>query len=389
MRSSQKSQSDLQADKTWQFPGSPQPPSWEWSFGQLVSRYDWLQALDGCLQDALWHAEGDVLTHLGLVMDALVAMHAWRELPAEAREMVFAATLMHDIGKPSCTREEDGRIRSPGHSSKGARMARQILSQPEFGPTPFEIREQIVNLVRFHGLPGNFLEKPQPERAVIRASMTTPLNWLAILATADAQGRRTEQPDDMPQRVEMFADFANEWDCFQRPRKFSSPHNRFEYFRREDAHPTLELYDDCQFEVVMMSGLPAAGKSHWVDKHRGELPVISLDEVREELDIDPAENQGTVFVTARERARVLMRKQQSFIWNATNTTRMLRDQLISLFRDYHARIRIVYCEASWEEICRRNAQRSRPVPQPVIDKLFNRLDVPTLIEAHEVEIFLS
>lgn len=375
--------------KTWHFPGCPQPPDWDWDYVQLVERFDWLQALDGCPQDPLWHAEGDVLTHLGMVMDALVHSPAWRKLEPDEREIVFVATLMHDIGKPSCTREEAGHIRSPGHSLKGARMARRILAQADFGPTPFEVREQIVNLVRFHGLPANFLDKPQPERAIIRASMTTRLDWLAILAAADAQGRRTKQPDDMPQRVEMFAEFAQEWECLQQPREFASAHSRFEYFRREDAHPTLQLYDDCRFEVVMMSGLPAAGKSTWVENHHRGWPIISLDDVREELDIDPDENQGTVFVTARERARELMRQQTSFIWNATNTTRMLRDQLIGLFRDYHARVRIVYCEAPWDVIRRRNAQRTRPVPQPVIEKLFNRLDVPTLTEAHEVDLVWS
>jgi predicted kinase len=87
---------------------------------------------------------------------------------------------------------------------------------------------------------------------------------------------------------------------------------------------------------------------------------------------------------AHEHAKGHLRARESFIWNATNTTSRLRGGLIDLFAAYGARIRIVYCEASRAEMAMRNARRRKPVPECVIEKLLDHLDVPDLTEAHEV-----
>ena len=134
-----------------------------------------------------------------------------------------------------------------------------------------------------------------------------------------------------------------------------------------------------------MSGLPGAGKDTWIVRHAPDLPVISLDMIRRELKVTPSDDQGAVAALAKSRARELLRRQQSFIWNATNITRALRTSLIDLFAAYHARIRIVYVDAPWEVILRRNQEREASVPEPVIARMLRKLEVPDLTEAHTVE----
>jgi len=73
------------------------------------------------------------------------------------------------------------------------------------------------------------------------------------------------------------------------------------------------------------------------------------------------------------------------VWNATNTTKQMRQQLIDLFAVYKARIRIVYLEVPLEEVWRRNRSRTATVPEAVIRKLAARLDIPDITEAHQVE----
>ena len=63
----------------------------------------------------------------------------------------------------------------------------------------------------------------------------------------------------------------------------------------------------------------------------------------------------------------------------------MRAQLINLFAGYKARIRIVYVEAPLREVLSRNKQRLLPVPQPVIYKLLDKLDMPDCTEAHRVD----
>src|SRR4030095_16236572 len=111
----------------WHCPGCPEPPGWTLDFDALVERFDWLRRMDGCPQDPEWHAGGDVLVHVRMVCEALVALRAWRELPEAARHVVFAAALLHDVAKPQFTRVEDGRIRSRGHAVGGARPQRRRL----------------------------------------------------------------------------------------------------------------------------------------------------------------------------------------------------------------------------------------------------------------------
>jgi predicted kinase len=292
------------------------------------------------------------------------------------------------VAKPKYTREEDGRIRSRGHALGGARMARRILMEdPSFGErgTPFELREQIVALVRHHGLPANLLDKPDPERALIAAAVAVRCDLLCVLAEADARGRICAQPDDAPQRVKLFREYAQECGCLSGPYCFASDYSRWHYFRTPAAPPTVQVYDPCEFEVVMMSGLPAAGKDTWVKANAGERPVISLDHLRRDMDVDAADDQGEVIQAAKEIAKTHLRAKRTFVWNATNTTRFLREGLVELFAAYGARVRIIYCEAPLSVVRERNAQRERPVPAQVIDQLVDHLDVPDLTEAVRVE----
>ena len=134
-----------------------------------------------------------------------------------------------------------------------------------------------------------------------------------------------------------------------------------------------------------MSGLPGAGKDYWLSRMRPELPVVSLDAIRGQLGVDPSGPQGRVVQAAREQARIHLRRQEPFAWNATNLSRQMRDRQVRLFSDYGARIRIVYVEPSRERLLDQNRDRSSPVPEAVIERLQRRWEVPKEDEAHAVE----
>ncbi len=356
----------------------------------LRATFPWLEPLGECPQDPIFHAEGDVLTHLGMVLAELAALPAFRDLTEADRHIVFAGTLLHDIAKPECTKiEDDGRVRSPGHAVKGAYKARRILTDdPAFGPlgTPFEVREQILALVRWHGLPANYLEKPDLLRAAITAAVTARMDLVAILAEADHRGRIVAVTgDDTFTRLGLFPAFCEECGVWTGPRQFASDHSRFTYFRTPTAHPTLDLFDDSKCEVVILSGLPGSGKDTWLKEHARDRDVISLDQIRSELDVDPADNQSEVVAAAYDRAKALLRKSSPFVWNATNVSRVLREKVINLCAAYKARVRVVYLEPPIPLIRHRNGDRVKKVPTRVWERLFDKLDVPTEAEAHTVE----
>ena len=342
----------------------------------------------GVPQEPGYHAEGDVLTHTSMVAQALAALDEWRALAEPERTALFAAALLHDVAKPACTRvEADGRITSPRHAQVGGTMARALLWAGEGldAAPPFPIRETISRLVRYHGLPLWFFEKPDPLRAVIEASQSVRLDWVALLAEADVRGRLCADQQELLDRIVLFRAFCEESRCYRAPREFASDHSRFVYFHRPSGDPEYAAYDDTTCEVVLMSGLPGAGKDTWIRDHYPDRPVISLDQIRHELSISPRDNQGKVVWTAKERAREYLRQHKSFVWNATNITRSVRAPLIALFTSYAARVRIVYVDASRDVLISRNAKRAQPIPVPVIERLAAKLDVPDLTEAHAVE----
>jgi len=145
-------------------------------------------------------------------------------------------------------------------------------------------------------------------------------------------------------------------------------------------------YNDTKSKVYMICGLPGSGKDTYIKNHLNWLPVISLDEIRKELNIKPTDNQGLVIQTAKEKAREYMRNGEDFIWNATNITRKMRLSLISLFNDYNSYITIKFIYKPLNVILEQNKNREHMVPEKVIYKLYNKMEIPTQNESHKTII---
>jgi predicted kinase len=286
------------------------------------------------------------------------------------------------VAKPDCTRVEDGRITSRGHSKRGAIRARALLWGMNF---PFAAREQVAALIRFHQIPFFLIDKADGRRTLYEVSQSARCDLLALVAEADARGRVCADSQRLLDNISLFTQYAEEHDCLGGPRRFPNDHSRFLYFRKEGRDPDYPAYDDTVCEVVMMSGLPGAGKDYWVAANVPELPVISLDALRREMKVSPTDNQGPVVSRAREAAREYLRRKQPFVWNATNISRQMRELSVNLFAAYNARVRIVYVEAPEARLFAQNRERTDSLPAEVIRKLTARWEVPDLTEAHRVD----
>jgi putative nucleotidyltransferase with HDIG domain len=354
-------------------------------WNSLLDTYSWVRDMLGVQQDARHHAEGDVAAHTQMVVEALLAVPEYSSLNHYEQEVVWTAALLHDVEKRSTTfREADGSIVSPGHAKKGAMTARRIF-MTEF-EIPFATREAIVGLVRYHGLPLWVMHKPDPLKALLEASLIVNTRWLAILAKADVMGRICGDKTEMLDRIAFFEAYCIEQDCWGQPRSFGSDAARFHYFNLDGTSPLYVPYEQPRCEVTMLSGLPGMGKDHYIQRHCPELPVVSLDAIRRAHKLKPDDKSATGWVAqqAKEAARVHLRAKENFVWNATNITRQMRGQLISLFADYSARVKIVYVEQPYPSWRSQNREREHAVPINILNRLLDKLDVPVLSEAHEV-----
>lgn len=239
-------------------------------------------------------------------------------------------------------------------------------------------------MVRFHGRPAFLLEKPNPSNEVVSLSWSVSNKLLYLFALADTRGRNTGEMGRPEENLHYWKMQAEELDCFDKPYPFGNDQARFQFFRQKEANLHFVPHEAYRCTVTMMSGLPGCGKDTWLAGHRGELPVVSLDDVRDELDVEPTENQGHVAQLARERCRELLRTRRSFAFNATNLLRQTRQRWTDLFADYHARIETVYLEPLLSVILEQNKRRKRQVPEDVIVQMADKLEPPTWTETHSL-----
>jgi putative nucleotidyltransferase with HDIG domain len=348
-----------------------------------AAKTPWARAMAACQQDAQWHAEGDVWTHTKMVCAELERLPEWPAMERVEQLKLLFAGLFHDSGKPATTivEPETGRTRSPKHALIGTEIARRILR--ELG-CDLTTREEIVSLVRYHGRPPYLLEKEKPEREVISLSWLTSNRLLYLFALADTRGRDSTNSARPEENLHLWKLVADEHDCFEQPYKFANNHARFLFYREQLSSLHYTPHESYRCTVTLMSGLPGAGKDTWLARHCPKLPVVSLDAVRSELDVDATDNQGEVIQRAREQCREHLRAGLNFAFNATNTSRLTRQRWIDLFADYSARIEIVYIEPPLHTLFEQNKKRPSPVPEGVIKRLIEKLEPPTLAEAHAV-----
>jgi len=345
----------------------------------------WAHEMTSCQQDAQWHAEGDVWTHTKMVCAEVERLAEWPSLDRAAQLKLLFTALFHDSGKPATTAldPETGRTRSPKHALIGPGIARRELR--ELG-CDLRTREEIALLVRYHGRPPYLLEKQNPEREVISLSWLINNRLLYLFALADTRGRRATEMTRPEENLHLWKLVAEEHACFERPYAFANDQGRFLFYRDQLSSLHYTPHEKYRCKVTLMSGLPGAGKDTWLARHRPETPVVSLDAVRTELDVDATDNQGEVIQTAREQCREHLRAGRDFAFNATNTTSLTRKRWIDLFADYSARIEIVYVEPPLQRVLEQNRQRQNPVPESVITRLVEKLEPPTPAEAHGLTV---
>jgi len=352
---------------------------------EVASRLPFAADMRTCIQDPTYHAEGDVWTHTMAVVEELrrraesgVADDRWPGL--------FLATLLHDIAKPATRSEEidgDGRLRVHhyGHSRAGAQMAWEFLWR--LG-VPRPVREQVFHLVRWHQRPFHLTFAPMLERDVITFSQVGDWRELLALAHADNLGRIAPNIAETVTSLDLLREAVTERVCIDGPWLFPSDGARVWYGRANGRSPWFDPPAPKGSHVIVMCGLPGAGKDTYCQSEFPDWPQVSLDRLRKSMDIAPDDNQGQVIQAAMEEARANLRARRRFVWNATNISRLNRDKAIGLCLDYDAFVEIHAFDPQPDRLFAQNRSREGQVPQAVIERLIRTWEPPSILEAHRV-----
>lgn len=149
-----------------------------------------IEALSGCPQDPEWHPEGDVEVHTYIVCDR--ARELLEDLDYPRRVTLMLAALCHDFGKPATTQFIEGHIRSRGHEEEGVAPTASFLERLKlFTLEGYDVRAQVVALVRDHLKPGEFYRRREEisDGAFRRLARRCELELLYRVAKADTLGR--------------------------------------------------------------------------------------------------------------------------------------------------------------------------------------------------------
>lgn len=148
-------------------------------------------------------------------------------------------------------------------------------------------------------------------------------------------------------------------------------------------------------ELIILAGLPASGKSTWAKEYRDALTgkdkeytyIISTDEIRKGLWGDESDQQNgkLVFDVAYQQIEFWLRVSytDAVIFDATNLHRRNRKDLIKKFRPYADSIKLVWFDTPYIKCLERNSMRERHVPTEVIQRMFGRMDIPSIDEGYD------
>ena len=286
----------------------------------------WYAEMAATPQDAVWHAEGDVATHVDMVMGEVLNLNT-----LEDRKYKLAlAAVFHDIAKPRCTVIEGDRVRSPGHGRKGASM----FVTETFSELQPQMRRELYHLIRLHGKPPHALAGDYA-RELALWSQDVDTSMLLDFVTCDLRGRTCADKADLLLQIDLLRTAAQEIQCLTQPYVFANAEAKI--WANTDRLPHLEYaphFPDTH-TVYILQGLPGSGKDYYYRKHLSNFPVISLDDLRTSAAAGDIE-KNQIYAVAKEQARQHLAAKQSFVFNATNLTRSLRLKWMNLFYQYGA-----------------------------------------------------
>jgi tRNA nucleotidyltransferase (CCA-adding enzyme) len=181
---------------------------WLRELGVVEKIFPEIASLIGVPQDPLWHPEGDVFVHTQLVIDR--AREQVDDLPYPRQVTVMLAALAHDFGKPATTEFLEGHWRSRGHEEAGVEPTTRFLDRLNLHTIDgYDVRAQVIALVREHLKPGEFYKKRDEvgEGAFRRLARRCEPDLLYRVAKADSLGRNA----DWVPREKWYDAEAQEW----------------------------------------------------------------------------------------------------------------------------------------------------------------------------------
>lgn len=379
-------------------------PDFEECTSFLASYFPLLDEFESTEQDKEWHAEGNVAIHTDMVLQELYALLSSEatHIQGVKRQVLILSALLHDIAKPLTTRRKEisgvERVVASRHEEIGASyLATRLVELP----IEYKSVIQIMGLVGFHQTPKLLVVKNQGYSDYFRLSLNADLELLYWLELADMRGRTCSDLDKQIDLLEQFRMFAEDYELWgiEDPTESHLSKIQLKSYQSEqvflDGYAIKQLslghistveeaiaknYEPCQnySHLYVMCGISGSGKSTWIEKNLDGFEVISLDEIRKELNgkRECQKHRGQVLQLAKAQLKTALASKRNVVWDATNIRKDFRNTICELGENYGALVTIVAFQLKESSLRMNNRNRQYAVSDDVVSSQLNKLEWP-------------
>lgn len=350
--------------------------------------------LKDCEQNPKWHGEGTAYEHTKKCVEAAYKLYSHIDT---AHRIALVSVLLHDIGKAVTTTFEKGAWHAYGHEFAGERIARRILWNE-----PIWVRETICSAIRHHMEPLRVADAKNADilKKLIFPTFNEFFSWELTLFVkqCDILGSVPEDDNETQigiSKISWLSEILSELHILNK-NLFDETLYRAAVLGKKE--PWIKSLEQKVPEVIVLIGMPGAGKNTWIEEFRltlegrNDYVVISRDDIRSELGFceegekvvlshDKEEQVSKVF---NERFIKAISEKKNVILNNINLRKTYRDAYKELLQKHgigNIKWIYIYIEAdSMETLLQR-----RPTIQPFVYKdLIDKFDFP---QPGEYDIF--
>ena len=151
--------------------------------------------------------------------------------------------------------------------------------------------------------------------------------------------------------------------------------------------------------MYILIGVPASGKSTWVEKNKGDALVISSDNLIEAYAADHGMTYNEVFkeqikiatAVVKTEAQKAFAADQDVIWDQTNITKKSRASKLAMVPEHYRKTAVFFATPLEEEWQRRlNSRTGKSIPAHILDSMVEMLEMPDLDEGwHIIEYHMN
>jgi len=143
----------------------------------------------------------------------------------------------------------------------------------------------------------------------------------------------------------------------------------------------------------MLIGVPASGKTTWVEKNKGDALVISSDNLIETYAADHGMTYNEVFkeqikiatAVVKNEAQKAFASDQDVVWDQTNITKKSRASKLAMVPKHYHKTAVFFATPPEEEWQRRlDSRPGKSIPAHILDSMVEMLEMPDASEGWNI-----